>query len=128
MGAALGFLRSQAIDTIYLVGASKGGAAALALAATDPDIAGVVTLSGVATFGDISLNESMVSKIHAPKLFIVDPADSASLDAENFMSWASPPKELKTFPSSGHGTEMLQSDSASQIERAILDFLAAHSD
>jgi pimeloyl-ACP methyl ester carboxylesterase len=128
MGAALGFLRSQAIDSIFLVGASKGGTAALALAASDPDVAGIVTLSGVTSFADISLDESTVASIDAPKLFIVDPNDSASLDAEKFMSWASPPKELKSFPNSGHGTEMLQSDEESQIERAILEFIAAYSD
>jgi pimeloyl-ACP methyl ester carboxylesterase len=127
MGAALGFLRSQAIETTFLIGASKGGAAALALAATDHDVAGVVTLSGVASFGDVSLNEATVARIEGPKLFIVDPSDSASLDAQNFLSWARPPKELKEFPDTGHGTEMLQSDKASAVEDAILEFLAANS-
>jgi pimeloyl-ACP methyl ester carboxylesterase len=127
LGAAVGFLRSQAIDEIFVVGASKGGAAALALAARDPDIAGVVTLSGVVSFGDVSLDESMVSQIRGPKLFIVDPGDSAASDAESFLSWARPPKELLRVPEAGHGTEMLESDDGSKVEAAILEFLEANS-
>jgi pimeloyl-ACP methyl ester carboxylesterase len=126
LGAAVGFLRSQAVDKVFVIGASKGGAAALALAAGDPDIAGVVSLSGVVSFGDVTLNQATVAKIEAPKLFIVDTSDSASLDADELFGWAVPPKELKTFADTGHGTEMLDSDKGPAIQALILEFLSAN--
>jgi pimeloyl-ACP methyl ester carboxylesterase len=120
--AAIQFMRADGFNKIFVVGASMGGTAALAVAA-DEDLAGVVAISAPAQFEGIDAL-ARVDQITQPKLFIAASGDKPyANDLEAMFGQAMEPKERQLFEGNEHGTALLAGDQGRQVLDAIERFL-----
>jgi esterase/lipase len=123
--AAIQFMRADGSTKIFVVGASMGGTAALAVAAEE-DLAGVVAISAPAEFEGIDAL-ARVGQITEPKLFIAASGDKPYADdLEAMFGQALEPKERQLFDGSEHGTALLAGEQGSQVLDAIERFLQQH--
>lgn len=120
--AAIQFMRADGFDKIFVVGASMGGTAALAVA-SEEDLAGVVAISAPAQFQGIDAL-ARIDQVAEPKLFIAASGDHPYVDdlAEMFAR-AAGSKERQLFDGKEHGTALLQGDQGEQVLQAIEQFL-----
>ena len=121
--AAADYLRERASEEVFLVGASKGATASLLAAAEEPDIAGVVSLSGVLSFEGLEVTQEVMQSIEAPVLLLVGEEDDYASDSDQFVNW-DPDADLIVYEGVGdHGTDLLDGEAADQARGAIVDFL-----
>lgn len=121
--AAWDFMEKQGAGKIFLLGASMGGTASLKVAAQRP-VAGVVALSAPLKFRELSAADE-VARITAPKLFLASEGDSSAVaSAQQYFALAQEPKEIKIFPGSAHGTDMLKGAQGLEVQKTILEFVA----
>ncbi len=124
--AAWDFMEKQGVGKIFLMGASMGGTACLKVAAQRP-AAGVVALSAPLKFRGLSAADE-VARITAPKLFLASEGDSSAVaSAQQYFALAQEPKEIKIFPGSAHGTDMLKGEQGPEVQKTILEFVARES-
>ena len=131
--AAAGYLRTQGVDTVVLIGASMGGTAVLAAAAQiAPPVAAVVSLSGPARFDGVDAAEA-VKQLTVPVVYAVCAGDSGFADDARMLSdatGAGTEKKLLVVPNcSSHGVQLAArtgGPEATAVRAAIHDFLAAH--
>jgi pimeloyl-ACP methyl ester carboxylesterase len=122
MRAAIQFMRADGFDKIFVIGASMGGTAALAVAAEE-DMAGVVAISAPAEFEGIDAL-ARIDQITEPKLFIAASGDKPYADdLEAMFGQALEPKERQLFDGNEHGTKLLAGDQGKQVLDAIEHFL-----
>jgi alpha-beta hydrolase superfamily lysophospholipase len=128
VAAAAGFLRTQGVRRVALVGASMGGTASL-IAAAGPqppagDVAAVVTLSASVAIDGLSLTPEQLLTIQSAKLFIASLGDGeAATSAQQLYDLASSPKREEIIPVDGHGTDLLRSNQGEEVQRLILSTL-----
>jgi pimeloyl-ACP methyl ester carboxylesterase len=123
VAAAVRFLRrlNQA-RPIVLVGASMGGTAVLKVASRG-EVKGVVTLSAPVSVRGLSALPD-VERIVAPKLFIAAEGDGRyAQNARRLFDQAKDPKELKLFPGSAHGSDLLKGDGGLAVRDYLGQFL-----
>jgi pimeloyl-ACP methyl ester carboxylesterase len=129
--AATGFLRGQGVRSVVLVGASMGGTAVVAAAATaTPTVSGVVSLSGPAFFGGVDA-KAAAARLTAPALYAAGTRDTDFADSAQAMYDATPPATKRTLllvPSAEHGVDFVSgnSDTGRQVRQAVLDFLTRY--
>ncbi len=122
MKAAIRFLKARGYHTIYLVGASMGGTASLAVAKAE-GAAGVVTLSAPDQFEGLDVRGA-VAELTVPKLFLASQGDEAAVTSlMTLYEGAADPKDRQIFDGSAHGTDMLRSDQGQRVADRILAFL-----
>jgi pimeloyl-ACP methyl ester carboxylesterase len=123
--AAIEFLRKRGIEHIVCMGASMGGQACMS-AALDEELAGLVVIaSPAAVRPDKRFPEDLVSP-DMPKLFIVADRDRYSeltLVIPAIYESAPAPKELKTFASAVHGTELFKTEYGNEFRELLVNFL-----
>lgn len=102
--AAVDFVRQQGATKIVLLGASMGGTVSLIVAAGEP-VAAVLTLSAEQSFSILSISDSQVQAISAPKLFVNSQDDIYAPQTMHMYAIASQPKNLQMYPGSAHGIE-----------------------
>jgi pimeloyl-ACP methyl ester carboxylesterase len=67
----------------------------------------------------------MVARITAPKLFLASEGDSSAVaSAQQYFALAQEPKEIKIFPGSAHGTDILKGAQGLEVQKTILEFVA----
>lgn len=120
--AVLRYMRARGKESIFLVGASMGGTAALVVAAEEP-VDGVVSVSSPDNFeGQDAL--AAVSAINAPKLFLASTDDAAAvLSLEALRGAAGEPKAWHVFDGNDHGTDLLAGDNAAEFKELVITFL-----
>jgi pimeloyl-ACP methyl ester carboxylesterase len=127
--AAAEQLRGRGADTIVLVGSSMGGTAVLAAAARiRPPVAGVVSLSGPATFEGVNARAA-VARLRVPVLFVASGDDHPFVDDARVMYRAARVRDrrLLVIPGVNHGTSMLEvGDDAPKVLAAVQGFIAHH--
>jgi pimeloyl-ACP methyl ester carboxylesterase len=122
MRAAVQFMRADGFAKIFVVGASMGGTAALAVA-SEEDLAGVVAISAPAQFQGIDAL-ARIDQIAEPKLFIAASGDQPYVhDLGAMFARAVEPKEQRLFDGKEHGTALLDGDQGEQVLQAIEQFL-----
>ena len=110
--AATTQLRRAGSDRVVLIGSSMGGTSVVAAA---PDVkvrlAAVVSLSGPAVFGALDAGAA-ARKLTAPAYFAVGDRDGSFTDSARQMYKAagSKIKELKVYPTSAHGTQLVNEE------------------
>ncbi len=123
--AAVEFLRKRGLEHIVCMGASMGGQACMS-AALDEELAGLVVIaSPAAVRPDKHFPEDLVSPA-MPKLFIVADNDryyDLTLEIPALYESAPAPKELKTFASSVHGTELFRTEYGNEFRELLVNFL-----
>jgi pimeloyl-ACP methyl ester carboxylesterase len=128
--AVVSYERDQGREQIFLIGASMGGTAALAVAA-DEDVDGVVAISPPSEFeGQDAL--AGIPNIRAPKLIIASAEDTAAkLSLDELVQAAMPPVDSETYSGNAHGTDLfdpLRSTHSAEAKERVTAFLNAHSD
>jgi pimeloyl-ACP methyl ester carboxylesterase len=120
--AAIQFMRADGFDKVFVVGASMGGTAALAVA-SEEDLAGVVAISAPAQFQGIDAL-ARIDQVTEPKLFIAASGDEPYVDdLEVMFARAAEPKDRRLFDGEEHGTALLEGDQGEQVLQAIEQFL-----
>lgn len=122
--AAIDAVRERGATTVFLVGASKGGTAVLAAAATaDPPVDAVVSLSAPTDFGGVSATEHMAG-FTTPVLFMAGTTDGQFADAarELHAACTATDKRLETPATNQHGISMLEPERFD----LVADFLDEH--
>jgi pimeloyl-ACP methyl ester carboxylesterase len=127
--AAAEQLRRRGAAQIVLIGSSMGGTAVLS-AATQirPPVAGVVSLSGPASFQGVDAGAA-VSRLRVPVLLVAGADDQPFVNDARAMYRAAPvrDKRLLVVPGSGHGTSLLESgEDAPRVLAAVRGFVADH--
>lgn len=129
MAAAVTQLRRRGVTRVVLVGLSMGGTAVLVAAARiRPPVAGVVSLSGPAEFGDMDASAA-VARLRVPALFMAARADGPFAAAARglYRAAGTRDKRLVVLSSAAHGTNMLQFGAEGVAARAVVRrFVEAH--
>jgi pimeloyl-ACP methyl ester carboxylesterase len=111
VAGAVTYLRSHGAKKILLVGASMGGTAVLAAAASiRPAVAGVVSVSGPRSFGGAEA-EAAVPKLRVPVLYLAATDDGGGSFAEDaralFERTASSDKSIEIVDGYSHGVSLV---------------------
>jgi dienelactone hydrolase len=129
--AAVAELRRRGVARTVLVGASMGGTAVLVAASRiRPAVAGVVSLSGPAEFGDLDAR-TVAPGLRVPVLFMAARGDgSFAADARGlYRAAGTREKRLLVLASAAHGTNLLSYGREGGKARAALrGFITAHLD
>jgi dienelactone hydrolase len=129
--AAVGELRRRGVAKVVLVGSSIGGTAVLVAASRiRPAVAGVVSLSGAAVFGDMDARTA-VPRVRVPALFMAAQEDGPFPTAARGLYGAAGTrdKQLLVLSSAAHGTNLLSFGREAGKARATLRrFISAHLD
>ena len=127
--AAVAELRRRGVAGVVLVGSSMGGTAVLVAAPRiHPAVAGVVSLSGPALFGDLDARAA-VGRLRVPALFMAARRDQPFAAAARglYRAAATSDKRLVVLSSAAHGTNLLSfGDEAVAASTAVRRFVAAH--
>jgi pimeloyl-ACP methyl ester carboxylesterase len=120
---AIAFAHDRGYEHVLLVGASMGGTAAIVTAASDP-VDGVLTLSAPVQFRGLDA-EHAVTKVSAPLAVVASKGDtSAAESAETFEAKANiDPRWVLLVDGRAHGTDLLTSPAAPQVNDLILAFI-----
>jgi pimeloyl-ACP methyl ester carboxylesterase len=125
--AAAEQLRRRGATRIVLVGSSMGGTAVLSAATRiRPPVAGVVSLSGPASYQDVDAGAA-ISRLRVPVLLVAAADDHPFVDDARTMHRAAPvrDKRLLVIPGGGHGTSLLEfGDDAPKVLAALRKFIA----
>jgi len=129
VAAAAEQLRRRGATRVVLVGSSMGGTAVLSAATRiRPPVAGVVSLSGPASYQDVDAGAA-ISRLRVPVLLVAAADDHPFVDDARTMYRAAPvrDKRLLVIPGGGHGTSMLEfGDDAPKVLAALRKFIADH--
>ena len=126
--AALGFLRSEGVESIAIVGASMGGTAALIVAADEGDaVSTVISLSAPQQIEGLVAGPDVMARVTAAKLFVAGSGDVAAAQAAQAFDEQSPaPKRLEIVPSDDHGTDLLTGNQAEIVRNLLLSYLGQY--
>jgi pimeloyl-ACP methyl ester carboxylesterase len=127
VAAAAAELRRRGAERIFLIGASLGGTAVVTAApGIEPAVAGVVDLSGPASYTDLDALAA-AKQLRVPVIFAVARFDPFVADTQA-MYRASPSKEKRLVirPGGAHGTDLLRGSAGAFMRPLLLGFLRAH--
>ncbi|MHB1443268.1 MAG: alpha/beta hydrolase [Candidatus Humimicrobiaceae bacterium] len=122
--AAVKFISSFGLNSIYLMGASMGGTASIIAAAAEPDISGLITLSAPDEFKGLS-SKNAVKDLKCPKLFIAAKDDAYAFKSANFFyDNSNEPKEKLILDGKSHGTFIFneEPENGNKIREAVILF------
>jgi pimeloyl-ACP methyl ester carboxylesterase len=129
VAAAAQQLRRRGASRIILIGSSMGGTAVLSAASRiRPPVAGVVSLSGPASFQGMDAGAA-VSRLGVPVLFVAGADDHPFVEDARAMYRTVPArdKRLLVIAGGGHGTSMLEFGAdAPKVLAAVRGFIADH--
>jgi dienelactone hydrolase len=129
VAAAAGELRRRGVKHVILMGASRGGTAAIAGAAlVTPPVDGVVSLSGPGTSDTGVVADSLVPHLASPILFAVGDGDAPFNDEVKGMYATAKPGTATLVvgkDTSLHGVSLYDNDET--VHQAVLAFLTQHS-
>jgi pimeloyl-ACP methyl ester carboxylesterase len=123
--AAIAFVRQQGATKIVLLGSSMGGTVSLKVAASAA-VASVITLSAPEHLAAISVSDSEVQAITAPKLFVNSQDDTYAPDTEHMYTIASQPKQLRIYAGAAHGVSIFDGPSGASLTQLLLAFIAQY--
>ena len=127
--AAVAELRRRGVARVVLIGSSMGGTAMLVAAARiRPAVAGAVSLSGAAVFGDMDARAAVV-RLRVPVLFIAARRDGPFASAARglYGAAATRDKRLLVLGSAAHGSSLLSfGGEAVRVRAALRGFVTAH--
>lgn len=120
VAAAVDYLRNEVgVESVVVIGASSGGAAAVRAAADDPDaVDGLVTLSAAG-------GADVADQLEPPAMFVVATGDAEEYvtTAETLAAAVPGEGDLVTYEGDAHGQALLESPHADAIRSRIGVFL-----
>lgn len=129
--AAVDALHAEGTKSVFVVGASFGGAAALSVGARLRGVAGFVSLSGELSLPARGIDAlAHVRRLRAPLLVIASRQDYylTAADAKRLVRAAgSADKQLTVYPGFNHGWDLLERASfARRVWSRVLGWIGAH--
>lgn len=125
--AATGWLRSQGVQRVALVGASIGANLALRVAADDPAIASVVLLSPGLDYKGLTTRDALQRYGARPILIVASSEDVyAATSARTLDSLATGEHRLEMYENAGHGTKMFSQQPS--LGGTLIGFVTTHWD
>jgi pimeloyl-ACP methyl ester carboxylesterase len=125
--AGAGLLRDRGAAKVVLVGASMGGTAVVGGAAkAQPPVAGVISLSGPATFAAVHADD-LARQLAVPALFAACDGDGSFANDARSMYQVTPaavPRQLVVDSCVAHGVDMLRT--SDPVKAAVTAFLAKY--
>jgi uncharacterized protein len=128
VAGAVGFLRTEGVRRIGLVGASMGGTASLVYASQPgSDIDAVVTLSAPDAIEGLTAGPDVLQTVSAAKLFLAGNVDAtAAATAQAFYDETLQPKRVEILTTADHGTDILEGNQAEIARNLIVGWLGQH--
>lgn len=128
VAGAVGFLRTQGVRRIGLVGASMGGTASLVYASQGGvSIDAVVTLSAPDAIEGLTAGPDVLQAVNAAKLFLAGNVDgNAAAAAQAFYDETVQPKRVEILTTADHGTDILEGNQAEIARNLIAGWLGQH--
>lgn len=128
VAGAVGFLRTEGVRRIGLVGASMGGTASLVYASlSGSDIDAVVTLSAPDAIDGLTAGPDVLQAVDAAKLFIAGNVDgNAAVTAQTFYDESVQPKRVEPLTTADHGTDLLEGNQGENVRTLITSWLQQH--
>jgi uncharacterized protein len=128
VAGAVGFLRTQGVRRIGLVGASMGGTASLVYASQSGSaIDAVVTLSAPDAIDGLTAGPDVLQAVDAAKLFIAGNVDSnAAAIAQTFYDESVQPKRVEVLTTADHGTDLLEGNQGENARNLVTSWLQQH--
>jgi pimeloyl-ACP methyl ester carboxylesterase len=123
--AAIAFAREQGAEKIILAGASLGGCASAKLA-VESRASGLIVLASPPSIPQWGFEiQSVDLNTEIPKLFITaEHDDTVPAQATRALyELAAGPKDWQTYPGSAHGTNLFETESKSDVQLRILEFI-----
>ena len=128
VAAGAAYLRGAGATRIVLIGASRGGTAALVAAARDPALAtAVISLSAPGYYdGENALDAA--PNLRLPVLYAAATGDGTFADTAKGLHDATPDSRRRLVTVSGvaHGQALLDAADGTPLKVAVSEFLAAH--
>ena len=128
VAGAVGFLRSEGVRRIGLVGASMGGTASLVYASqSGSDIDAVVTLSAPDAIEGLTAGPDVLQTVDAAKLFLAGNVDAnAAATAQAFYDETLQPKRVEILTTADHGTDILEGNQAEIARNLIVGWVGQY--
>jgi pimeloyl-ACP methyl ester carboxylesterase len=128
VAGAVGFLRTEGVRRIGLIGASMGGTASLVYASqSGSDVDAVVTLSAPDAIEGLSAGPDVLQTVDAAKLFLAGNVDAnAATTAQAFYDETLQPKRVDILTTADHGTDILEGNQAEIARNLIVGWLGQH--
>jgi uncharacterized protein len=128
VAGAVGFLRTEGVRRIGLVGASMGGTASLVFASqSGADVDAVVTLSAPDAIEGLTAGPDVLQTVSAAKLFLAGNVDgNAAATAQTFYNETLQPKRVEILTTADHGTDILEGNQAEIARSLITGWLGLH--
>jgi pimeloyl-ACP methyl ester carboxylesterase len=128
VAGAVGFLRTQGVRRVGLVGASMGGTASLVYASQNGSaIDAVVTLSAPDAIDGLTAGPDVLRAVDAAKLFIAGNVDgNAAATAQTFYDESVQPKRVEALTTGDHGTDLLEGNQGEIARNLITSWLQQH--
>lgn len=128
VAGAVGFLRTEGVRRIGLVGASMGGTASLVYASqSGVDIDAVVTLSAPDAIEGLTAGPVALQTVSAAKLFLAGNVDgNAAATAQAFYDETLQPKRVEILTTADHGTDILEGNQAEIARNLITGWLGLY--
>lgn len=123
--AGAAYLHGHGVARIFFAGASMGGTAAIVAASESATSAGVISLSGPATFGPLDAMKA-IKRLSRPTYLAAGELDAGFVDDARALFAASPApdKHLDVVRGSGlHGTELLGGSQGARLRQRLITFL-----
>jgi dienelactone hydrolase len=127
--AALVELHRRGAERVFIGGASCGGSVSAILAASEPQITGLLIMSSPAQFGPLDA-EAAIAAVTVPTLMIVSPGDmEGAVEREVrtlFAASGAANKELLIDDSGYHGTDLFrEADSGEELMQRVFEFITS---
>jgi pimeloyl-ACP methyl ester carboxylesterase len=125
--AGAAYLHSHGVSKVIYAGASMGGTAAIVAASESPTAAGVINLSGPATFLSLNAKRS-IRRLTRPTYLAAGALDAGFVDDARALFAASPArtKHLDVVANSDlHGTALLGGSDGAGLRRRLIAFIRA---
>lgn len=128
VAGAVGFLRTEGVRRIGLVGASMGGTASLVYASlSGVDVDAVVTLSAPDAIEGLTAGPNVLQTVTAAKLFLAGNVDgNAAATAQAFYDETLQPKRVEILTTADHGTDILEGNQAEIARNLITGWLGLY--
>jgi pimeloyl-ACP methyl ester carboxylesterase len=128
VAGAIGFLRTEGVQRVALVGASMGGTASLVVASqADSAVDAVITLSAPDVVEGLSAGPDVLQAVAGAKLFMAGNGDgTAAQVAQAFYDESIQPKRIEILTTNDHGTDILEGNQAEMARNLITGWLLLH--
>jgi dienelactone hydrolase len=123
--AAIQYLRDHHAQRIVLIGTGTGGSAAILVVGKDPQVAGLVVISGQRAAEGLAISDTDLTSLKIPSLWLAARNDMTQNVEEMYGLAGSVRKDLWIYEGSSlNGTYIFEGADGPDLQRRLLEFIA----